>query len=287
VQQLIVSDCHSGLSTAELHARVFSGEILAFQNLPGAAIISDRATAIFADVFDSVPIDDAHTVLAPSELKSALLQVRQHFARDRAVRAAYSQMLRAAGCAPETTYADRFILRANAPVADFARDTRMVLPAHRDSWGSGITAQINWWMPLNPLDVGRTMIVYPDAFARAVANDSDGWDWRSSGKAGVPRLPSVLDPQDPALGEPRALIVPPTTLVAFAGAHLHATAVNRTPLPRLSTDTRTVDREVWAAGLGAPDVDHGAVPPAVSWFNALADGSALTVPRADGMQNAQ
>ncbi len=264
-----------GLTLEALEARVFAGDVLAFEGLSAAHALRDHAwQTLCAALAPHDPLQ-IHSVLPdPGELKSRLMAVRRGFADDPTANAAWEEALAAAGCDPTDTYHDRFILRANAPQPAFERDTRMVLPPHRDTWGSGLLGQINWWMPINPLDAGRTMILYPDAFARTVANDSAGWDWRSAGKNGVPRLPSVLD-AGADLGRPVPLIVKPGTLVAFSGAHLHATAVNRTEAPRFSTDTRTISRGAMATGRGAPDVDHGPVPPALNWFRRIGDGAPL------------
>ncbi|MBI1383847.1 MAG: hypothetical protein GC150_02920 [Rhizobiales bacterium] len=265
-----------GLDRNELTDRIFSGDLVAFEGLPSAARIVALARDVLAREFAPLDCMTAHENLDPAALKSRLLAARRRFASDPEVAARYAAMLIEAGCDPRETYRDRFVLRGVPPVRALDADTRVVLPAHRDTWGSGFPAQINWWMPVHPLVDGRTMVIYPDAFRAKVANDSEGWDWRRARQPGYPALPTAPASMLAGLSA-RPVLLEPGTLLALSGAHLHATQVNRTPLPRFSTDTRTVDRRDLLAGRGAPDVDHGRVPFACEWFRRLGDGSPLAI----------
>jgi hypothetical protein len=49
------------------------------------------------------------------------------------------------------------------------------LPArgfHRDTWGTNLYAQVNWWAPVYPITAGRTVALYPTLWSRPVANTS-------------------------------------------------------------------------------------------------------------------
>ena len=56
---------------------------------------------------------------------------------------------------------------------------------------------------------------------------------------------------------------------------LYLKAVNTTEMCRFSTETRTVSRPDFAAGLGAPDVDGNGGAPRASWFKGVVDGAPL------------
>ena len=78
----------------------------------------------------------------------------------------------------------------------FGRFSR-TLPVHRDTWGSGISYQINWWGPLFELDRRRTLQIYPSYFKKAVPNTSSSWDYEelkkcrrsSNEKDAYPQMP--------------------------------------------------------------------------------------------------
>jgi hypothetical protein len=144
---------------------------------------------------------------------------------------------------------------------------------HRDSWGSAILSQINWWFPVFPLHRDRTLALYPAHWNTPVVNNAPGWDWKRAGKDGTPRLPtaqSAIDDRDEI-----RITAAPGTLAAFSAAHLHAGVLNTTPLARFSVETRTINLEDLRAGRGAPDVDGLGVRRAYEWFRRIPDGESL------------
>ena len=68
------------------------------------------------------------------------------------------------------------------------------LPIHRDTWGSNIRKQLNWWAPLVPVAPERTLLLFPEYFYQPVPNTSEFWDFqqmkqhREMGKP-YPQLP--------------------------------------------------------------------------------------------------
>uniref|UniRef100_A0A7S2WXC1 Phytanoyl-CoA dioxygenase n=1 Tax=Chloropicon primus TaxID=1764295 RepID=A0A7S2WXC1_9CHLO len=151
----------------------------------------------------------------------------------------------------------------------------------RDTWASNIMQQLNWWMPLEEIDEGRTMCFYPELFDRAVPNTSTGWDLdelRARRKRGLPypQLPELdhegvaKDPLVSELMRPkyvRPLVgVRPGDVVVFSGAHLHSSVVNTTGLTRYSCEIRSVDARDLRKGIGAPNVDGEAARVPLHWF---------------------
>jgi hypothetical protein len=179
--------------------------------------------------------------------------------------------LAACGLVPERTYWDRMRLRINPPGSSHHSRRILNLPAHRDSWGSMLPQQINWWAPLYPVSAGRTLLIYPEAWDRPVSNDSADWDLeelkrrRAAGTPGdYPLLPTAREPGEWGAAVP--LLPEPGDIVAFSAAHLHASAVNETGLCRLNVEGRTLDAVEWRAGRGAPDPDGRAPRIAHHWF---------------------
>ena len=157
------------------------------------------------------------------------------------------------------------------------------LPAHRDTWASNIMQQLNWWMPLEEIDAGRTLCFYPELFARPVPNTSKAWDFhelRTKRKEGLPypQLPE-LDQERLAKDEEvtrlmskshaRPVVVDPGDVVCFSGAHLHASVVNTTGKTRFSCEIRSVNATDYREGLGAPNVDGEAPREPLHWFKSI------------------
>ena len=255
--------------------RLFRGEILAFRRMPAMTALVERARAMSCQAFAPHAPPDAQASLDRAEFLARAGELRRSFMRDGEVRAAYRAVIAALGLDPARTYADRLILRLQ-PSGDTHRGRRVRdLPAHRDTWGSNVMAQINLWGPVFPVEPGATMVIWPALFGRPVANTSAEWDLErlreSPGR--YPLLPECRAPLEDASGVP--VLIEPGDLLCFSGAHLHASRPNRTGRTRLSIDSRIVDRGDVRAGRGAPNVDGHAPRVGWEWFRSVADGEPL------------
>ena len=77
--------------------------------------------------------------------------LRAAWRRDTDVRAAWTAVFEDIGLNPADTCYDWFYIRALPPgKTHLGRDTPR-LPPHRDTWGSNIYQQINWWAPVFPI----------------------------------------------------------------------------------------------------------------------------------------
>lgn len=264
---------------AAARERLFGGAILAFSAVPEvgvlAAALRERAEAAFAP---HAPPEAQHH-LPREELARICEALTQEVEGDAGIAARLDAALVALGADPAMTYRDRLRLRIQVSGGDLDGRRPMTLPPHRDTWGSNVMAQVNWWAPLWPLDPGRTVAFWPDLFDRAVANTSGGWDYealivsRRRGETGYPLLPRASAPE--ALGAARPAILPVGDIMAFSGAHLHAGTTNTTGLVRFSIEVRSVDAGDLAAGRGAPNADGSAPRTPLHWFRRLQDGMAL------------
>ena len=127
-------------------------------------------------------------------------------------------------------------------------------------------AQVNWWLPLYPLQETATMVLWPGAFRRAVANNSDDWDFDDFKRAGgrYPLAPVVASPPDTA-GIP--VMIQPGALLGFSAAHLHAGIRDESGRTRFGIDSRSVWERDRRAQRGAPNVDGAPGPEMWQWFD--------------------
>lgn len=264
-----------GLSQEEFADAMFSGRVLVFCGLGSVQSLVGIARDTIATVFAPHDPFQAHDELSAADYKARNLALRRAFdAHPRAAAAFPSMFHEAASLDPATTYRDRLILRSSPPIAPLHDDPQVVLPAHRDTWGSGYLCQINWWLPVYDVDAASTAMIYPRYWDRPVANNAKGWDWRRMRHdPAYPPLPTTAEAFES--GDALPLLLEPGEVAAFSGAHLHATIPNRTSRPRFSADTRTVDMRHIAQQRGGPDVDHGDVRPAAEWFANVISGEKL------------
>ena len=122
------------------------------------------------------------------------------------------------------------------------------------------------------------MVIWPDLFDRAVPNTSAEWDLERlrEDPGRYPLLPECRTPLDDAEAVP--VLIEPGDLLAFSGAHLHASRPNGTGRTRLSIDTRIVDGGDALAGRGPANVDGRAPRVVYEWFRGVADGEPLAPP---------
>lgn len=266
----------AGLSQQALSEAIFSGRILYFEQLEPMAVVVSETQALLRAAFSPHPPESAHEVLSPDEHEARFSEAEQTFRSNATIKDYIYRAIGAAGaCMPET-FCDRLRLRASPPQQRnagrpfFSSST----PGHRDSWGSAILCQINWWFPVFPLHRDRSLVIYPAHWAKGVDNNAQGWDWRRAGKdPNTPRAPSAVGNIDNT--DEVRVVIAPGMLAVFSAAHLHAGVMNTTPLTRFSVETRTVNLEDLKAGRGTPNIDGLGKQPAYEWFSSITDGRSL------------
>jgi hypothetical protein len=265
---------------ATARERLFRGALLVFRGDPavGTFVAALRKRVVAAMAPHDPPVAQQH--LDRAELAGRCNALVAAVERDDALADMLTAALVSLGADPAATWRDRLRLRIQTSDGDLDTHRSMTLPPHRDTWGSNVMAQVNWWAPLWPVDEGRTVAMWPDRFAETVPNTSAAWDLeelvrrRRAGDESYPLLP-VADPSL-ELGPARPVVIAPGEIMAFSGAHLHAGTVNRTGLVRYSFEVRTVNGDDLAAGHGAPNVDGQAPRRPLGWFHRLSDSVPLS-----------
>ncbi|MEO1091932.1 MAG: hypothetical protein AAFX81_14980 [Pseudomonadota bacterium] len=250
-----------GLPPERLSERLFDGALVVFRGLPAVEALRQRVVALLRAAFADDDPETAERRLPPDLFRKRAMQARRQVEDDAEVDTHWSAISEAVGYPADEILQDRVRLRA-VPASNEARG-RVVrpLPVHRDTWASGVQAQVNWWMPLFPLADDRTMLLWPDRFRTPVRNTAASWDYetlRAKGFKDYPLLPEAEE--DPGTSAVPVRIAP-GSLLGFAAAHLHASVGDDPDRARFSLDTRTVWTADLTAGRAAPDVDGGGNPP--------------------------
>lgn len=263
----------------ERNSRVYSGDLIIIRGHPRMADFLAMLRTRCRTYLSKDP-ERIHRHESDAKVEGAFAQLRANLRQDEQVNNAWRTTLAEMGVDVDVTYGDGVVVRGQTPHSNRVGSRLAPLSAHRDTWGSHIAAQTNWWAPLYATTPERTLALYPGYFERSVANDSAGWDFRlmvkaqkSNRIAEYPHLPTVHEA--PPVSEALAISLFPGDLLCFSGAHLHATVPNTTELTRLSFETRTVNGNDAMAGIGAPNVDGGATYTAYQLFTHLTDGEKL------------
>lgn len=266
-----------------LHVRLYAGEILVFRGFEAGRRLQAVAERLVRAAFAPEDPQSAADALGVEAFTKRALGMRREAMRDADYAEAWRAALRAAGFDTERLFWDPPRLRAAPSGAGFTNRRLKALPPHRDTWGSNLAQQINWWGVVFPVTAGNTMALYLDWFDRPVANDSADWDLnelrrhrRADTADGYPLLPTAIDA--PPAADAAPLLPEPGDVVAFSAAHLHASVPNETGVTRFSMELRTVDAEDLAAGRGAPHDDCATPHTAYEWFHRVTDGTPLAPP---------
>ena len=267
------------LDEAERAARLFAGGLVIFRQRVEAFDLLETAQAMIAEAFAPHDPLSAHEAWGEREFGARAEALAAAYEKDPEIARRFAALLEALGVDPATTGWDRLRLRIQPPEGSYRSRRVQTLAPHRDSWGSGILAQVNWWAPIHPISAQRTMALYPDYFERALANASARWDFDElrrrlrAGDDSYPLVPELLEPVDEKGAWP--VLIAPGDLLCFAAAHLHGSIANETALVRYSTEVRTVGKDDLAAGRGAPNVDTATPRIAYDWFTGMADAKLL------------
>ncbi len=267
------------LPETERNTRLYRGELIVFRGFDAMVQLTDQLRAHCIRYFGSDPTQVHHT-MSSSEIEQANEALRTVIRKDSDVDLAWRQVLSAIHTDLDETYGDSMVIRVQPPRSGAQGERTQPLCAHRDTWGSNLPAQVNWWAPLYETTPERTLAIFPGFFARIVENNSADWDFqemvqahRTKSASGYPLLPTATEA--PNWDDALVVSLLPGDLLCFSGAHLHASVPNTTSLTRLSFETRTVNRRDMAAGSGAPNVDGSAPFMTAQIFRNLISGQKL------------
>jgi hypothetical protein len=171
------------------------------------------------------------------------------------------------GFAPTETALDPARLRAILHRAAHDPRAAPVYYPHRDTWYAHPPSVVTLWVALDDLSADETFVFHPSRFRRAVANDSEvfdydawvaqGWSlkigWQDRDASLRARYPTVIGSDD--YGPAEGFACEAGEVLLFSGAQFHRTLPQERGLSRFSLDARLVHLGDEARGLGAPNVD--------------------------------
>jgi hypothetical protein len=269
-----------------LYAGLYAGAIVRFTGLAQmAAIVAFTRAFVEERLAPYAPVD-IHSHLDRDALARRLGEVQREHSRSAEVKRLWRVLFEAVGLDPDDTARDRLMLRFQVhseagSALPWSRSTATV-GFHRDSWGTNLSAQVNWWAPVWPITAGRTFAIHPRLWDVPIPNDSADFDLADVMER-LRRAPETIGPGelaprpvqavDPDGGVP--VVLQPGDIIAFSSAQAHVGVPNHTGLTRISLETRTVSISDVRARRGAPQVDGQARWVAPGMFRRLSDGIPL------------
>lgn len=279
-------DHRASSRSEDFHTALYGGAIVRFRELGAMRELVDFTREFVEQRLHPHPPVEIHRCRPKDEVAEKLAAIQRDFSRCGEVKRLWREVFEAAGLDLTATARDRLVLRFQLPVDPerpplWSRNTATA-SFHRDSWGTNLYAQINWWAPVYPITEGRTVALFPQLWSKPLANSSAEFDMAEVMRR-VREEPASLTPGDliPRLLEPvdfataRPVVIGPGSVIAFSSQHAHAGVPNHTGFTRLSLETRTLQIADYLARRGAPNVDGSARWVALGLFRRISDNTPL------------
>jgi hypothetical protein len=270
--------------------RVFKGDILIYNALPGLLALVEHAKGMIDEAFVPRDPEKAQYAMPVEEFIHRTAPLKSGFTNGQVTKALLQRFLVEFGCDPERTYYDLPRLRV-VPSDDFLTSgVSYAYKAHRDTWYAHPISLVNFWLPVFDIPPECAMSMFPRYFNEAVQNASsifDYDDWVANARTQAVQhvkqdtRPHPLPKQPIDTGGEFRIAGRSGDVMVFSGCHLHATAPNRAGKTRFSIDFRTVHLDDVIAGRGGPNPDSEARGTTLGDFLRVRDLQPFDVGRID------
>ena len=253
----------STIADEERRTRLYAGDIFIFSSTEGTRALIDLARQMLEEAFAPYDPRTIHERKTPEEVAAILGKLKPEFIHHPECKCIIPQIMLEHGVDPESLYFDVPRMRSAYPSHFLSSGIAYAFHPHRDTWYSAPMCQLNWWLPVYPIEPDNAMGFYPRYFGEAVKNNSEiynYYEWNTKYRAtAVQHVKSDTREQPKAQQELEPVTVrflpPPRGIIIFSGAQLHETVPNSTNVARYSIDFRTVHYDDVVAYRGAPNID--------------------------------
>lgn len=259
---------NSSLDDAARRERLYRGDLFVYDPVPASLALVELAVEQLTEAFAPWDPREAQHHLPVAQYAEILGRVKPAFIHHPDARKLVPAMLESLGCDPDDTYFDVPKMRSSTSDGYLTTGIAYAFHPHRDTWYAAPPCQLNWWLPVYPVQPENGMTFFPDWFGRAVPNDSERFDYYEWNRArhvaaGMIDADTRTHPRpdpDVALGTELRVVTPPGGVMVFSADALHGSVTNHTGETRFSIDLRTVNLADADKGIGAPYLDcrcHG------------------------------
>jgi len=237
---------------------IYSGRIFSFKKNSISLNLVAEIKNLISNSYEG-PLDNFHHFEKHEDLSVKLINELKN---QKTLKDLFKSFLTDIGFNQGKTYWDKFVIRI-APASDkFKPRENSRIGIHRDTWGTNIHQQINWWAPINDLDVKNTLIFYPDYFSKKVRNSTASWDLnvylekRKQNDFSYPSAPELLESLATDI-KTLPVTIEPGEILCFSGSHLHSSTKEKSLKTRFSYEIRTVCMDDIENNMQAPNIDCG------------------------------
>lgn len=266
----------------QLRAKLFGGDLIVLTQLQSVRDFVGYIRQELAELFAPHEPQSAHEHIEPDQMAKLLGAWKPRFIHAESSKKHVKAIIQEAGFPAGQTHYDLPKPRTSFPVGHLTTGVAFAFPWHRDVWYSAPAAQVNWWLPVFPVQENNSMSFDLPRFGQAVPNSSGEFDYYANNAS---RLTTATQVKQERQARPGAIghqpdhdlvVLPaPGAVLLFSGAQLHTSIPNTSGRSRYSVDFRTVDVRDVQSGRGAPLVDVHCTGTSIRDFRNVADDSAF------------
>lgn len=243
---------------------LYAGQIYVFSPTESGKALCQLARETCEEAFAPHFPPEAQYHLSVDDYVAILRDLKPGFIHHPECKKLIPALLEELGCDMQQTYFDVPRLRTACAGDYLSSGLAYAFKPHRDTWYSTPMSQLNWWLPVYPIESDNAMAFHPKYWDHPVQNSSSLFNyqnWNQTGRKDASKQvgkdtrvqsealePMQLDPQLRLVTEPGGVIV-------FSAAQMHSTVPNTSELTRFSIDFRTVDARDTSRTRGAPNID--------------------------------
>ncbi len=243
---------------------LYDGHLLVYSPTPGSLALIHHARALAEEAFAPLDPRTAQHEMSVEAYAKILADLKPKFIHHPHSKECIQRMLGELGCNLEQTYFDVPRMRTSTAQGYLTTGIAYAFHPHRDTWYSAPQCQLNWWIPIYPIESDNAMAFHPNYWNRPVRNGSASYNYQEwvktsrfiasqqvtvdTRKQPRPEEPMELDPQLRVVTKPGGILI-------FSGAQMHSSVPNTTNSTRFSLDFRTVHLGDFIHNCGAPNID--------------------------------
>ncbi len=265
-----------------LRQALYDGKLIVLTQLQAVSDLVDYTREQLTELFAPYDPEHAHEHIEPAGMARLLGAWKPKWIHSDTSKKLVCDIITQAGLPAEFTHFDVPRPRTSFPVGHLTTGVAAAFPWHRDSWYSAPFQQLNWWLPVFPIQDDNAMAFDLNSFRQAVPNTSATFDYYRNNTQRLTAAQNVTKDEQARPGAidhkaAQELIVLPSpgAVLLFAGAQLHTSIPNTSGRARYSVDFRTVDARDLLADRGAPVLDAYCTGTAIRDFVNIKDGSSF------------
>jgi hypothetical protein len=248
----------------ERRTKVYDGQLFAYAASPAGTAFCEFARSLLEEAFAPLQPCVAQHSLPVERYVDILAALKPRFIHHPRSKDLIRGLLEERGCDLERTCFDVPRMRSATAGDYLTSGIAYAFHPHRDTWYSAPMCQINWWLPIYPIESENAMAFHPAYWGRAIKNGSSEYNyyqWNKDSRRNAARHVTSDTRKQPKAEEPfdaspqLRVVCRPGGLLLFSAAHMHSTVPNTTGVTRFSIDFRTVHLDDVAQRRGAENVD--------------------------------